>query len=138
LDIRHRISTSEFKCIDFLEGKFVLQVACGQQHTIARVVDRNSNHFSSTDLYVGSRIGGNAFIWGNGMLGQLGLGRRGTSKGRLLPTLIPSLAEAFPNRIIDVAAGHNFTVAVTSKGQFIDHHPSPLSSSYRLTSLIAK
>ena len=67
-------------------------------------------------IYPGSTIGANAYIWGNGMLGQLGLGIRGTSKGRLLPTLISSLQEKFPNGIIDVSAGHNFTVVVTLLG----------------------
>lgn len=56
------------------------------------------------------------YVWGNGMLGQLGLGIRGTSKGRLLPTLITYLQEEFPSGIIDVAAGHNFSVVVTLLG----------------------
>ena len=52
-------------------------------------------------------------MWGNGILGQLGIGVRGTSKGRLLPTLVESLAMEHPDGIADVGAGGNFTVAVT-------------------------
>lgn len=103
LGLGHRISTSEFKRIDFLAGRLVLQVACGQQHTICRAVDRAAAAITTTDQLSGEGAsipgtqdtGGDAFIWGNGMLGQLGLGRRGTSKGRLLPTLIPTLHAVF-------------------------------------------
>ena len=56
---------------------------------------------------------GNAYVWGNGILGQLGIGVRGTSKGRLVPTLVESLALEYPDGIADVGAGGNFTVAVT-------------------------
>lgn len=51
------------------------------------------------------------------MLGQLGLGRLGTSKGRLLPTLNQPLHKQFPQGIIDISAGHNFTVALTELGE---------------------
>lgn len=45
---------------------------------------------------------------GNGTLGQLGLGRLGTSKGRLIPTPLTLLGE----EVTDISCGENFTVAV--------------------------
>lgn len=83
---RHRINTSEFKHVDFLANKFVVQVVCGQQHTLCRVVDRpgsnnsgssSSSSAASVDLstvFVGSGVGADAYVWGNGILGQLGIG----------------------------------------------------------------
>lgn len=67
-------------------------------------------------ITVGSDVGADAYVWGNGVLGQLGIGRRGTSKGRLFPTLNSSLHQQFPQGIVDVAAGANFTVTVTISG----------------------
>ncbi len=69
----HRINTSEFKLVDYLSEKFVVQVACGQQHTVCRVVDRE-NSFREEPT-VGTEEGADVYIWGNGTLGQLGLGR---------------------------------------------------------------
>jgi len=40
LGLGHRINTHDFKVIDFLANKIVLQVECGQQHNICRVIDR--------------------------------------------------------------------------------------------------
>lgn len=57
---------------------------------------------------------GDAYVWGNGILGQLGLGVRGSSKGRLRPTLVDALQQLHPSGIADVGAGGNFTVAVTA------------------------
>lgn len=37
----HRINTSEFKHVKYLSNKRVLQVVCGQQHTICRATDIN-------------------------------------------------------------------------------------------------
>jgi alpha-tubulin suppressor-like RCC1 family protein len=50
-------------------------------------------------------------------LGQLGIGRLGMSKGKLLPSLIPKLHKLYPNGIVDIAAGANFTVTVTNDGK---------------------
>ena len=113
LGLGHRISTAEFKRIDFLERKFVVQVVCGNQHSVCRAIDR----ISSDGVTVGSGVGSDVYVWGNGMLGQLGLGRRGTTKGRLLPTLLMDLHKYHPLGIGDVAAGGNFTAAVTVEGQ---------------------
>jgi alpha-tubulin suppressor-like RCC1 family protein len=133
LGLGHRISTSQFKFVDYLTGKFVLQVSCGQQHTVCRAVDRatslpvsvygpptqvprtSNKHSPNVQLYVGSVMGADVYTWGNGMLGQLGLGRRGTSKGRLLPTLVHYLEQSKLSDWLgccDVGAGHNFTVCV--------------------------
>lgn len=71
---RHRINTSEFRQLDFLSNKFVVQVACGQQHAICRAVDRAAAEQSAEAVLVGSNCGADAYVWGNGTLGQLGLG----------------------------------------------------------------
>lgn len=131
LGLGHRISTSEFKWIDYLANRFVVQVSCGQQHTICRALERNINvgdddrnnqgpingPGNGSTVYVGSKIGCDVYVWGNGMLGQLGLGRRGASKGRLLPTLVSHLQEKFPQGIVDVSAGHMFSSTVTQTGE---------------------
>ena len=57
------------------------------------------------------------YVWGTGILGQLGIGRRGTSKGRLFPTPLASLQDSHRTCVIDVACGDNFSVAVTSSGE---------------------
>ncbi len=49
------------------------------------------------------------------MLGQLGLGRLGAGKGRLLPTLL--CVTPTEGDIVDIGAGANFSVAVTSLGE---------------------
>jgi hypothetical protein len=115
LGLGHRINTSQFKPVDYLEGKYVVQVVCGHQHTMCRAVDRDSS--PAWSLSGGSRVGAAVYVWGNGVLGQLGLGLRGTSKGRLWPTLITSLFDMFPNEIVDIGAGANFSAAVTSCGK---------------------
>jgi hypothetical protein len=75
---RHRINTSEFKPLDFLANKFVIQVACGQQHSICRAVERSHVQEAlaqgGAEVGVGSDCGADAYVWGNGTLGQLGLG----------------------------------------------------------------
>lgn len=100
---RHRINTSSFKLVEFLANKFVVEISCGQQHTICRAVDRGVVTTSDSRVYVNSDIGADAYVWGIGILGQLGLGRRGTTKGRLLPTINPSLHYNFPNGIVSVS-----------------------------------
>lgn len=118
LGLGHRISTSEFKPIDYMEGKFVLQVVCGQQHTLCRAIDRSTaGGLSVSTVASMNRIPASVYVWGNGMLGQLGLGLQGSSKGRLLPTLLTSLSTLCPLGIIDVSAGGNFSVAVSLEGQ---------------------
>jgi hypothetical protein len=94
-----------------------------QVHELSQLGRNRSSAYSEEDdqrmLYVGSTIAADVYTWGNGMLGQLGLGRRGTSKGRLLPTLIHffsgnNTTNGIPHwrGAIDACAGHNFTVCV--------------------------
>ena len=51
----HRINTSEFKHVKYLSNKRVLQVVCGQQHTICRATDSDPNrsHKISSDGILG-------------------------------------------------------------------------------------
>eukprot|EP01042_Synura_sphagnicola_P001251 gene1251-1415_t len=110
LGLNHRISTAEFKPVTVGHDQhFVVQVVCGQQHTMCRVVDRNH----VTGVQPGSPIGANVYVWGSGMLGQLGLGRKGTTGGCLKPAVQAHLLESFPLGIRDISAGENFSVAVT-------------------------
>lgn len=51
------------------------------------------------------------------MLGQLGLGMKGTSKGRLFPTIIPFFQQNYPLGVINVAAGANFSSVVVHTGE---------------------
>ncbi len=112
LGLGHRINTSKFKNVAFMEGKTVLQVVCGQQHTVARAIDPRLHPPSTVDKAPGADV----YVFGNGALGQLGLGLRGTSKGRLLPTLVPHLASAHPLGVVDIAAGGYFSMAVVADG----------------------
>lgn len=68
---------------------------------------------------MGTKAGADAYSWGNGILGQLGLGRRGTTKGRMIPTLILSLHEKYPSGVVAVAAGANFTAVATITGEVL-------------------
>jgi hypothetical protein len=114
LGLGHRINTSVFKLVDFLTTKFVVQVACGQQHTLCRAVDRSMKDSSVT---VGGNTQCDVYGWGNGMLGQLGLGMKGTSKGRLFPTIIPFFQQNYPVGVTCVAAGANFSSVVVYSGE---------------------
>ena len=55
-----------------MNDKFVVQVACGQQHSVCRAVDRTGADVQTP--LVGSDVGADVYVWGNGTLGQLGLG----------------------------------------------------------------
>ena len=50
----HRISASEFQWIDFLREQFVVQVECGQQHTLCRAVSRQQ--YNNTRIQNSSTI----------------------------------------------------------------------------------
>lgn len=114
LGLGHRISTSEFKPVDYLEGRYVVQVVCGQQHTMCRAVERALS--GGIEVGTRSKTPCSVYVWGNGMLGQLGLGLKGTSKGRLLPTLLTTLIDVCPLGAIDISAGGNFSMAVSLDG----------------------
>ena len=103
LGLGHRVNTSKFIHVAFLEGKMVLQVACGQQHTVVRAIDPRLNASESGAGPAdgdGNGGAGDVYVCGSGALGQLGLGRRGTSNGRLLPTLVPALRRALPCGVV--------------------------------------
>ena len=104
LGLGHRINMSRFSYVSALEGVVVVQIACGQAHNCARTLGMRPSHpFDTADVkQVASSSG--VFVWGNGSLGQLGLGRRVT--GRRVPVLLPALSHADVT-IIDVAAGNN-------------------------------
>ncbi|KZP01402.1 RCC1/BLIP-II protein [Calocera viscosa TUFC12733] len=75
-----------------LEGKKVVQIACGQQHAIALTMD------------------GLAYVWGFNGYCRLGLGHQ---KDVLLPTLVPQYAGANPlTRAAFVAAGPTATIVI--------------------------
>lgn len=114
LGLGHRISTSSFQVVESLVNQFVVQVCCGQQHTLCRAISRSN----VSGVYVGSNsIGCNVYACGNGVLGQLGLGVLGTSRGRLYPALMTTLREINPLGAIDISAGDNFSVAVLHDGK---------------------
>jgi hypothetical protein len=60
-----------------MADRFVLQVVCGQQHTLCRAVPRTraQNQEEEGGLVVGSAVGADVYVWGNGILGQLGIGK---------------------------------------------------------------
>jgi len=113
LGIGHRISTADFTYVKKLESYFVVQIVCGQQHSLCRAVSRD--RATEERITTGSDVGTEVFAWGNGILGQLGMGRRGTSKGRLVPTLIIDFCRT--SGVSYLASGANFSVAVTTTGE---------------------
>jgi hypothetical protein len=68
-------------------------------------------------IYRGEVIGADLYAWGIGVLGQLGLGLIGTSRGKPFPTLVAALHEKYPGGIVDMGAGANFSVAATVSGE---------------------
>ena len=133
LGLGHRHNASAFARIDGpLRHRFVVQVACGGQHNLCRVL-LSSSSSSQSSLPAGLAphplLPCELFVWGNGSLGQLGLGRDIT--GRRLPTLLspaPWYGEAvtaefeeehLPPRRIEfptfVAAGSNHSVCICDR-----------------------
>mmetsp|Transcript_15289 Transcript_15289/g.58193 ORF Transcript_15289/g.58193 Transcript_15289/m.58193 type:complete len:765 (+) Transcript_15289:212-2506(+) len=104
LGLGHRINTAKFQQVRTFADRRVLQVVCGQQHTIARVESSTGAKESTLS---------EVFVWGNGVLGQLGLGRRGISKGRLVPHRLATLDD---QNVIDIAAGANHSLALSDTG----------------------
>jgi len=109
LGLGHRINCAHFTQVSGLAGRVTVQIACGAQHNLARVlVDSISVESSSSDR--GASGGANSscnnernnsregreecelYVWGNGALGQLGLGRKVT--GRLIPAPLALVHEA--------------------------------------------
>jgi len=102
LGLGHRINTSNFLPVESLDGRVVTKVVCGQQHTLARVLHSNKD-----------ACGASCYSWGSHALGQLGLGRMYTGKGRLVPNRVYSLENY--GSVLDVAAGGNHSVAVVGQ-----------------------
>ncbi len=69
-----------FKLVEQLSTKTVLQIACGQQHSICRVRPGPS---AATSTGIGAAGDGDVYTFGNGVLGQLGHGRLGTTRGEI-------------------------------------------------------
>ena len=127
----HRISTASFRLCTALAKHRVLQVACGQQHNIARVLEATSSALGENGAAV-------LYVWGSHSLGQLGTGRLGATRGKLLPTRLhldpseyrdavvtssdeseASSVAAAALDVVDVACGANHSVAVLSTGQVL-------------------
>jgi hypothetical protein len=112
LGLGHRINTSVFKLVEQLSNKRVLEVSCGQQHTICRVRGAAIPTTTATN----TKEGGDVYTFGNGVLGQLGHGRLGTTRGAMVPTLVKALQDKHPSGIISVGAGANFSAVVSEDG----------------------
>lgn len=93
LGLGHRVNLDKFDRIKSLDGHGVVRLAAGSQHSLAVVG------------------GGTLYSWGQGSLGQLGLGRRVT--GRLIPVKV----ERLPRPCAACDAGANHSVAVDDEGQ---------------------
>jgi len=79
--------------ITALKGKRVVDIACGQQHSLA-VTDN-----------------GEVYGWGLNVFGQLGLG---DTKDRLVPAQLTGLKDHF---ITSVACGSEHSIALTDQGK---------------------
>lgn len=109
LGLGHRVNLDKFDRIKSLEGRRVIKLAAGSQHSLAVVEN------------------GTLYCWGQGSLGQLGLGRRVT--GRLMPVEVRRL----PRPCSTCDAGANHSVAVDDLGhtyvfgnvQYNQHGHSP-------------
>uniref|UniRef100_A0A7S2RRK5 BTB domain-containing protein n=1 Tax=Rhizochromulina marina TaxID=1034831 RepID=A0A7S2RRK5_9STRA len=132
LGLGHRMNSSSFQLVRALANKRCSKIVCGQQHNLALVSVAPDHEV--------------VFTWGNGALGQLGLGRSVT--GRRTPVVVPGiLAAASPAdnedkgksgglaasaepaglaefagflaksvSVVDIAAGANHSVCVVSDG----------------------
>ncbi|CAM9444842.1 unnamed protein product, partial [Hapterophycus canaliculatus] len=117
LGLAHRIHSGIFREVVGMRGRFFLEVACGEQHNLARVLpspdtneDKKPSPFSSTN-----RLDQNAelFVWGGGRLGQLGLGAAST---KLAPTRNPLLSDIGGGGVVSVSAGANHSVCALASG----------------------
>lgn len=90
LGLGHRINCAQFTKVTGLTGRTTVQVACGAQHNIARVIVESESAQSSSSSKEEGQC--ELYVWGNGALGQLGLGRKVT--GRLVPAPLALVQEA--------------------------------------------
>ncbi|KAG5191208.1 regulator of chromosome condensation 1/beta-lactamase-inhibitor protein II [Tribonema minus] len=121
----HRMNMPSFQMVKALEPHRVMQVACGQQHVIARVAEgaRHAAAAAAGDSQHRSAPAATALYgWGNGNLGQLGIGIYGIGRSRLRPCKIELVADDDADDareapvIVDIACGTNHNVAVTADG----------------------
>lgn len=99
LGLNHRVNLDHFERVRALEGRHVEALAAGSQHSMA---------VAESELY----------CWGQGALGQLGLGRRVT--GRLSPvkvSLRDDCGEPVDRKVRAIAAGANHSIALDSTGR---------------------
>ncbi|CAM9515190.1 unnamed protein product [Ectocarpus sp. 6 AP-2014] len=118
LGLAHRIHSGIFREVVGMAGRFFLEVACGEQHNLARVLpssdnnkkppSRSSSSSSSSSLDQQAEL----FVWGGGRLGQLGLGAAST---KLAPTHNPLLSDV-GGGVVSVSAGANHSVCAMASG----------------------
>ncbi|CAN0401511.1 unnamed protein product, partial [Scytosiphon promiscuus] len=98
-------------------ARFFVQVACGEQHNLARVLPRaktNENKKPSSFPSIGSLDQqAELFVWGGGRLGQLGLGAAST---KLAPTHNPLILDVGGGGVVSVSAGANHSVCALASG----------------------
>mmetsp|Transcript_7758 Transcript_7758/g.9851 ORF Transcript_7758/g.9851 Transcript_7758/m.9851 type:complete len:778 (-) Transcript_7758:122-2455(-) len=101
LGLGHRCNIDIFQHVETFAHSFVKQIAAGSQHSLAIVQVKNKSAI--------------LFAWGQGSLGQLGLGRRVT--GRLRPVPV-TISDNGNNKIpITCAAGANHSIVIDAHGK---------------------
>lgn len=105
LGLGNRRNAAEFQRILALDGYFIADIACGQQHSLAcsKILEPQSLHDDKR-----SSRSGVCFSWGLGVLGQLGTGKN-------LAWCPEEVKLARP--VVSVAAGSHHSVAVTDEGK---------------------
>lgn len=106
LGLGHRIHSGVFREVLGMRDRFICQVACGEQHNVARALAKgmsSSSADASAELYV----------WGGGQLGQLGLG---AATVRFAPTY-NSLLCGGGGGVVSVGAGANHSACVLANGR---------------------
>ncbi|CAM9510715.1 unnamed protein product [Discosporangium mesarthrocarpum] len=89
--------TGKFRPVRGLDTVIVLEVSCGEQHNLARVLPQE---------------GSDVYVWGGGRLGQLGLGNRTEC---LIPTLLETM-RGVGGGVISVGSGVNHSACITRDG----------------------
>ena len=95
--VGHRVNLEKFVHVSDLDVGFVTDLKAGSQHSLAIVYTEKKKQL---------------FTWGQGTLGQLGLGRRVT--GRLRPVRVSFESKKEP---VKCAAGANHSICVTGDGE---------------------
>ncbi|TMW64561.1 hypothetical protein Poli38472_011441 [Pythium oligandrum] len=98
LGIGSRRNTADFERVKGLDGYFITQIACGQQHSMACTPINPADPKRS----------GICFSWGLGILGQLGLG--------INISWLPMEVNV-DKPVVSIAAGSHHSVAATTDGK---------------------